>query len=306
MSKFPQLADRLQQGMLNGLYLGRLLDNDAAHGGFVSDPAFRVDDEGPVDGTNPPVIDTEPALLQRQQPGRDLRRRPDGRLAGLHPRIAGRRRDELLGAAQPLGRLRHLRDRPRPGLPGRAQPAAGPLDGPDALGPRRVERLRAPDHRQPAAEHPAARGPDERRLRRPSGHQLHRPTRWLGRSAREDPHPDRLRRALARCRRRSGASDDLDDYPYTAARRSSTGTAARSATTRTRRRSRGHARHQPAADRERPEPARQRPARVAAARPPRSRRWSPTSCSRTRRATSPTRVPGRPASTSRSAVPRAR
>ena len=58
MSKFPQLADRLQQGMLNGLYLGRLLDNDAAHGGFVSDPAFRVDDEGPVDGTNPPVIDT--------------------------------------------------------------------------------------------------------------------------------------------------------------------------------------------------------------------------------------------------------
>jgi hypothetical protein len=58
MSKFPQLADRLQQGMLNGLYLGRLLDNDAAHGGFVSDKAFRVDDEGPVDGTNPPVIDT--------------------------------------------------------------------------------------------------------------------------------------------------------------------------------------------------------------------------------------------------------
>jgi hypothetical protein len=58
MSKFPQLADRLQQGMLNGLYLGRLLDNDAAHGGFVSDPAFRVDDTGPVDGTNPPVIDT--------------------------------------------------------------------------------------------------------------------------------------------------------------------------------------------------------------------------------------------------------
>ena len=59
MSNFPQLADRLQQGMLNGLYLGRLLDNDAAHGGFVSDPAFRVDDEGPVDGTNPPVIDTD-------------------------------------------------------------------------------------------------------------------------------------------------------------------------------------------------------------------------------------------------------
>jgi len=55
MSKFPQLADRLQQGMLDGLYLGRLLINDD---GFISDKAFRRDDTGPVDGTNPPVIDT--------------------------------------------------------------------------------------------------------------------------------------------------------------------------------------------------------------------------------------------------------
>ncbi len=55
MSNFPQLADRLQQGMLNGLYLGRLLDNDD---GFISDPAFRVDDTNPVGPGNPPVIDT--------------------------------------------------------------------------------------------------------------------------------------------------------------------------------------------------------------------------------------------------------
>ncbi len=55
MSKFPQLADRLQQGLIDGLYLGRLLDNND---GFVTDPAFRVDDTGPVDGSNPPVIDT--------------------------------------------------------------------------------------------------------------------------------------------------------------------------------------------------------------------------------------------------------
>jgi hypothetical protein len=58
MSKFGQLADRLQQGMLNGLYLGRLMNTTAEQGGFVSDPAFRADDLGPVDGTNPPVIDT--------------------------------------------------------------------------------------------------------------------------------------------------------------------------------------------------------------------------------------------------------
>jgi hypothetical protein len=55
MSDFPELADRLQQGMLNGLFLGRLL---VSPDGFVTDPAFRVDDTGPVDPSNPPVIDT--------------------------------------------------------------------------------------------------------------------------------------------------------------------------------------------------------------------------------------------------------
>jgi hypothetical protein len=48
LSKFPQLADRLQQGELNELYLGRLLDNE---GGFVSDEAFQ-------NGSAEPVIDT--------------------------------------------------------------------------------------------------------------------------------------------------------------------------------------------------------------------------------------------------------
>jgi hypothetical protein len=55
MSDFPELADRLQQGMIDGLYLGRLLIHPM---GFVSDPAFRVDDTQPVSGANPPVIDT--------------------------------------------------------------------------------------------------------------------------------------------------------------------------------------------------------------------------------------------------------
>jgi hypothetical protein len=55
MSDFPELAERLQQGMLNGLFLGRLMVNPQ---GFISDPAFRVDDTGPVDPGNPPVIDT--------------------------------------------------------------------------------------------------------------------------------------------------------------------------------------------------------------------------------------------------------
>ncbi len=55
MSDFPELADRLQQGLINGLYLGRLLNNND---GFVSEDAFRVDDESPAGPGNPPVIDT--------------------------------------------------------------------------------------------------------------------------------------------------------------------------------------------------------------------------------------------------------
>jgi hypothetical protein len=39
LSRFPSLADRLQQGILNFLFLGRLMRHP---GGFASDPAFQV------------------------------------------------------------------------------------------------------------------------------------------------------------------------------------------------------------------------------------------------------------------------
>jgi hypothetical protein len=39
ISRFPSLADRLQQGMLDTLFLGRLL---VAENGFVTDPAFQA------------------------------------------------------------------------------------------------------------------------------------------------------------------------------------------------------------------------------------------------------------------------
>lgn len=52
MGNFPELADRLQQGLLNELYLGRLMIHPD---GLVSDEAFHVDDE---DLNSPPVIDT--------------------------------------------------------------------------------------------------------------------------------------------------------------------------------------------------------------------------------------------------------
>jgi hypothetical protein len=47
-SKFPQLADRTQQGILSFLFLARLLK---APTGFVADPAFRADGEPLIDPT---------------------------------------------------------------------------------------------------------------------------------------------------------------------------------------------------------------------------------------------------------------
>lgn len=55
-SKFPELADRLQQGLLNEIFLGRLMIHAQ---GFASVPDFRVDDTQPVSGANPSVIDPQ-------------------------------------------------------------------------------------------------------------------------------------------------------------------------------------------------------------------------------------------------------
>ncbi len=51
LSRFPQLADRLQQGLLNELFLGRLMLHP---GGFGGHPSFHVDG---VDTASAPVID---------------------------------------------------------------------------------------------------------------------------------------------------------------------------------------------------------------------------------------------------------
>ena len=52
LSNFPQLTDRVQQGLLNSLFLGRLMIHQ---NGFVSHPAFHVND---ADASSPPVLDT--------------------------------------------------------------------------------------------------------------------------------------------------------------------------------------------------------------------------------------------------------
>ncbi len=48
MSKFENIPDRLQQGFLNYMYLGRLMHTSAAQGGFVGDPAFQDDSGDPL------------------------------------------------------------------------------------------------------------------------------------------------------------------------------------------------------------------------------------------------------------------
>jgi hypothetical protein len=59
LSLFPTLADRLQQGMLNTLFLGRLMK---AKDGFVDDPAFHG-------GQGEPVIDTRELFFDGNSQG---------------------------------------------------------------------------------------------------------------------------------------------------------------------------------------------------------------------------------------------
>ena len=70
LSAFPTIPDRLQQGLLDELFLGRAMISPT---GFTTDAAFHQD------GTllSGPVLDTSHLYLQRQQPGRDHGRRPD-------------------------------------------------------------------------------------------------------------------------------------------------------------------------------------------------------------------------------------
>ena len=66
LSKFPQVADRLQQGLLNELFLGRLMIHPD---GLVSKAAFRIDpeaaDPAPVPGGNGNAIVPENSTLEK-------------------------------------------------------------------------------------------------------------------------------------------------------------------------------------------------------------------------------------------------
>ena len=144
---FPALPDRLQQGLLNELFLGRAMISPS---GFTTDPAFHQD------GT------LASALGPRHQPSSIYNGNSQGGImGGALTAIAPDFTRASLGV--PAMNYSVLLPRsvdfdpfaagPLPVLPGRNGAAADPRPDPDALGPRRAERLRAPDDRRPAAGH---------------------------------------------------------------------------------------------------------------------------------------------------------
>ena len=97
LSRFPTLADRLQQGMINFLFLGRAMIHP---GGFAADPAFR--DAGG------PLIQTRRLYFSGGSQGGIAGGALTGDRARLHALGPDRAGHELQPAADPQHRLRPL------------------------------------------------------------------------------------------------------------------------------------------------------------------------------------------------------
>ena len=86
LSNFPELTDRTQQGLLNTLFLGRLMIHA---NGFVSNPAFHRDG---ATLASPPVLDTSRLYYNGNSQGGILGApRPRSLPTGPAPRLACRR-----------------------------------------------------------------------------------------------------------------------------------------------------------------------------------------------------------------------
>ena len=189
LSQFATLADRLQQGLLNFLFLGRLMKHPD---GFASNDAFKID--------GAPALNTRELYFDGNSQGailggalcavaRDFRRCVLGEAGMNYSTLLNRSVDFdlyklVLDSAYPDPFTQLLVAQHRP----------------DAVGSRRDQRLRAaPDQAFPpplaAAHRPAAR-----RRRRPSGERVRPP----GRGAhRRRLRPRAVRRARPRGRRRA-------------------------------------------------------------------------------------------------------
>ena len=158
LSRFPTLPDRLQQGFLDFLYIGRALVNPQ---GLAANPAFR--DAGG------PLIDTPRLFYYGNSQGGIA----GGALTAIAPdfnrSVLYVGRDELQPAGRAQRRLRPVRSGARRLLSGPPRAPAAAVADPDALGPRRAERLRLAHDERPAAEHAAAQGAAAPLLRRPPG-----------------------------------------------------------------------------------------------------------------------------------------
>ena len=154
-SNFPKLTDRLQQSMVNQLFLARLMIHPS---GFVANPAFQ-------DASGNPVIDTSDVFYDGNSQGgifggtvmsvaQDITRGVLGVPGMNYSLLLTRSTDFALYAGHPESRL------PEP-----AAAAAHPGARPDAVGPVGSERLCAPHDDRPAAQHPTAHGAAASRVR---------------------------------------------------------------------------------------------------------------------------------------------
>ena len=124
LSKFPPLPDRLQQGFLDFIYLGRLMMLPTAS------PAIRRSSSAAQS-----VIDPSKGVFYY---GNSQGGIAGGALTAVEPDVTRlgplRARHELLDPADPQRRLLRLRADPLPVVSRRERPAAAPVDDPDGCG----------------------------------------------------------------------------------------------------------------------------------------------------------------------------
>ena len=150
LGRFPELTDRVQQGLLNELLLGRLMTRPT---GFVTDARFHVDDG---DINSPSTIDASNLYYQGISQGGIL----GGALTAISPDftraylgVPAMNYSVLLPRSIDFDEYELVLD---PSLSRPDDEAAVAVADPDALGSLRAQRLCAPHDRQPAAEHAAA------------------------------------------------------------------------------------------------------------------------------------------------------
>ena len=164
LNQFPAVVDRLQQGVVNTLLLGRLMANPD---GFASDAAFRQNGN--------PLFDTSHLYYDGNSQG--------GIMGGITTAVAPDYTRAVLGVTgmdyggillqrstdfTPFATFLYGRGAGRR-LHGRVDPPADTRPHAAALGSRRGRRLRGTHHLRPASRHTRPQGADAHRLRRPPG-----------------------------------------------------------------------------------------------------------------------------------------